>query len=833
MQRVSRILAGWRGIGLVAITYIYFLIFAQFGFLKRLAELEIEDAHLKAAMAAMAAGGILFSLLAPRLPARFNPALLLQIAFGLCGSAALLSSFPLPFAGGIAVSFLIGSGLGLLTVTLVTFLGLWLDAGDELVKVGIGTGIGYLFCNIPELFTATPQHQAYAAAVLCLAGIVIAANAREEEAPEDPAIARSAMSFPLALLCFTALVWLDSAAFFIIQSTPVLKAGSWQGSLHLWSNGLLHLVAAVLSAWLLQRRGLSFTLSAAFLALGGACLLLLDPHRVLLASIFYPVGVSLYSVALVAYPASLSSASTFAERGRRAGWIYAIAGWAGSALGIGMGQNLGHVPIAFVVCAGAIVLATPLAHLFRKHPREIAATVATLVAALGLYAATQSPQPALSQVERGRQVYIEEGCIHCHSQYVRPNSSDVLLWGPVQGVEALRQQHPPLIGNRRQGPDLAEVGARRSALWMKMHFYNPAELSHHSFMPSYSYLFAPGGRGEDLVAYLQSLGSPEQAQHRVAEEAWHLDPHILAHSDLNKGPRLFEAYCATCHAANGLTRSTWRSEFKRTPPDLMTGPFLHLATNGTPEAELTQLAQIVKFGLPGTDMPGHEYLPDAEIASLSLWLDRVIPQPQPNETTPQRSRRTTMNHPLRKLSLFLPLLFAVSASAERQTLSINPDTSNVSFTLGGSGHETKGSFHVDKGTIQFDPKTSHIEGLVVVAAGSGKTGNDSRDKKMTTEVLDATHFAEVTFVPTAFTGAIAPTGDSTVQVTGTFTLHGTPHELTVPMQLHIDGSACTAKTSFVVPYVKWGLKDPSIFILKVAKEVNVDLTLSGTLSPAR
>jgi polyisoprenoid-binding protein YceI len=121
---------------------------------------------------------------------------------------------------------------------------------------------------------------------------------------------------------------------------------------------------------------------------------------------------------------------------------------------------------------------------------------------------------------------------------------------------------------------------------------------------------------------------------------------------------------------------------------------------------------------------------------------------------------------------------------------------------------------------------------VVVAAGSGNSGDKGRDKAMNKDVLDVTHFAEVSFVPKSFQGAIAASGDSTVQVTGTFTLHGTPHELTVPMQLHIDGTNLTAKTHFMVPYVQWGLKDPSIFIAKVAKEVGIDLTLVGSLSPA-
>jgi polyisoprenoid-binding protein YceI len=185
---------------------------------------------------------------------------------------------------------------------------------------------------------------------------------------------------------------------------------------------------------------------------------------------------------------------------------------------------------------------------------------------------------------------------------------------------------------------------------------------------------------------------------------------------------------------------------------------------------------------------------------------------------------------VRPLLVALLRFFASSALAQHQTFAISPESSNVNFTLSGSDHSTHGTFHVQSGSVDLDRTAVQMSGSVIVAAGSGKTGNDSRDKKMTNDVLNAPHFAEVSFVPKSYQGTIAPAGDSTIQVTGTFTLHGTPHELTVPMQVHIDGTNCTAKTHFVVPYVKWGLKDPSVFILKVAKEVDVDLTLVGHLS---
>ena len=615
--------SGWQGVCLVAITYVYFLIFAQFAFLKRLAVLGIADAHLKAVMAAMAVGGILFSLLAPRLTHYPSPQRRLRVAFAACGAAAVLCLRPLGLATSMAVSLLIGCGLGLLTVTLVTYLRLWLGHGNHLLKVGLGTGVGYLVCNFPPLFTALPNVQAVTSAVLCVTGICVTLTQASPAPAEAATPAVSTVPFVRVLACFTALVWLDSAAFFIIQSNPALKAGTWEGAIHLWINGLLHLVAALAAAWWLRKRGLSFVLTLAFFVLASACLLLLDPNRAVLASAFYPVGVSLYSVALVAYPSLLAPASSVAERGRQAGWIYAIAGWFGSAMGIGMGQNLGHVPPAFVLLAGAVVVLPALSGVLRERKRELVVVAAILVAAFGIQRAistTHANAPQLSPAERGRQVYISEGCINCHSQYVRPNTPDDLMWGPARSVEELRREQPPLIGNRRQGPDLAEVGSRRSPLWLKAHFYHPPEVSHASFMPSYAYLFRDH-RGDDLLAYLQSLhGNATDDQHLLAERDWFPSSAAAAAATTTEGERLFRINCATCHADDGPTRRKWQTSFKRLPPDLRAGPFLHIPDSASLSERKDRVARIVKFGIAGTDMPGHEYLSDQEIASLALWL---------------------------------------------------------------------------------------------------------------------------------------------------------------------------------------------------------------------
>jgi polyisoprenoid-binding protein YceI len=101
---------------------------------------------------------------------------------------------------------------------------------------------------------------------------------------------------------------------------------------------------------------------------------------------------------------------------------------------------------------------------------------------------------------------------------------------------------------------------------------------------------------------------------------------------------------------------------------------------------------------------------------------------------------------------------------------------------------------------------------------------------MNKDILKVDQFATVFFTPKTYTGTIAASGDSTIQVSGVFTLLGTPHDLTIPMQIHIEGSKATARAQFVVPYVQWGLKNPSFLIWKAENDVAIDLNLVGQIS---
>jgi polyisoprenoid-binding protein YceI len=165
-------------------------------------------------------------------------------------------------------------------------------------------------------------------------------------------------------------------------------------------------------------------------------------------------------------------------------------------------------------------------------------------------------------------------------------------------------------------------------------------------------------------------------------------------------------------------------------------------------------------------------------------------------------------------------------------LTVDPNASQVRWTLGATAHTVHGSFKLSRGTLQVDRATGKASGEIVVAATSGDSGNDGRDQKMHKEVLESTRYPDIVFRPDRVEGSLASAGASNVQLHGTFDLHGSSHEMTVPVEAKFDGSAWTATSKFNVPYVQWGLKNPSTFFLRVKQETEVELILHGTVQAA-
>jgi polyisoprenoid-binding protein YceI len=97
------------------------------------------------------------------------------------------------------------------------------------------------------------------------------------------------------------------------------------------------------------------------------------------------------------------------------------------------------------------------------------------------------------------------------------------------------------------------------------------------------------------------------------------------------------------------------------------------------------------------------------------------------------------------------------------------------------------------------------------------------------EILESAQYSEIVFHPDRVEGSVAPQGQSTVQVHGTFSMHGGNHEITIPVQVEMDSHRWSASARFSVPYVKWGLKNPSTFVLHVKDTVEVEIHSSGLI----
>jgi polyisoprenoid-binding protein YceI len=156
-----------------------------------------------------------------------------------------------------------------------------------------------------------------------------------------------------------------------------------------------------------------------------------------------------------------------------------------------------------------------------------------------------------------------------------------------------------------------------------------------------------------------------------------------------------------------------------------------------------------------------------------------------------------------------------------------PAKTMVNFTLGDILHTVPGVFDVKQGVVHFDPTTNKISGEILVDATSGHSGNDGRDKKMHKEVLESASYPDIVFRPDRVEGEVSDMAASTVQVHGMFSIHGAEHEITIPVRVKVSPGQWTATSHFTVPYVKWGLKNPSTFVLRVGQSVEIDIQVSG------
>lgn len=181
----------------------------------------------------------------------------------------------------------------------------------------------------------------------------------------------------------------------------------------------------------------------------------------------------------------------------------------------------------------------------------------------------------------------------------------------------------------------------------------------------------------------------------------------------------------------------------------------------------------------------------------------------------------------------LPPAAVTQVTASEVVLTLDPAQSKLHWTVDSSLHTVHGTFTVKSGIVHFDPETGKAGGEIVVYAPSGESGNGSRDNRMHKEILETARYPDVVFRPIQVEGNVAQSGVSDVKLRGVLSLHGADHELTALVHAELMGDHWQGTSKFEVPYVKWGIKDPSNFLLKVKPVVNVELEMSGDIRTAK
>lgn len=214
---------------------------------------------------------------------------------------------------------------------------------------------------------------------------------------------------------------------------------------------------------------------------------------------------------------------------------------------------------------------------------------------------------------------------------------------------------------------------------------------------------------------------------------------------------------------------------------------------------------------------------------LSLLPGRVLSSIEPG--TEKTSGKQFLLHLVACSTLVL--CAATIASAQQQTLILDAAQTKIQFTLDTTFHTVHGTFQLKSGSIQFNPTGGPATGQLVVTTASGDSDNKSRDHKMTHEVLEADKYPEIIFRPQQMKGALASSGPSQIQLEGVMNVHGQDHSMMLDVKAQVQGNSLTADTSFEIPYIEWGMKNPSALFLRVKDKVEIHIHAVGELKPSK
>jgi polyisoprenoid-binding protein YceI len=177
------------------------------------------------------------------------------------------------------------------------------------------------------------------------------------------------------------------------------------------------------------------------------------------------------------------------------------------------------------------------------------------------------------------------------------------------------------------------------------------------------------------------------------------------------------------------------------------------------------------------------------------------------------------------------LLAAGTAAAGEQRLVLDPDRSEILFSLGATLHTVHGRLRLGSGEIRFDAQGGPASGQVVVDARSAETGIGARDRKMREKVLESERFPEISLRPERLEVLRREAERADVRLHGVLELYGSLHPIEIPARIETVGDDVRVDARFRVPYVDWGLRDVSTFLMRVDDYVDVEVHALGRLAP--
>lgn len=185
---------------------------------------------------------------------------------------------------------------------------------------------------------------------------------------------------------------------------------------------------------------------------------------------------------------------------------------------------------------------------------------------------------------------------------------------------------------------------------------------------------------------------------------------------------------------------------------------------------------------------------------------------------------------LRILGLLVLLLSGRPAGAETLAVELDPAATTVALRFGATLHTVRGTLGPASGRIEFDSESGAASGDVVIDLTRANTGSPRRDAKMHERILETDRYPKAVFhVERINLPRGLRQGANDLQLHGTLEFHGTSHPVSLPAQVTLTGNQVQASGWLQIPYVDWGLVDPSFFVLRVAKVVTVEVTASGRL----